>query len=44
MCVSRAILPYLGTSLNAEARALKLVLLLPFVRLLFESAKERPAR
>ena len=38
------ILPYLGTSLSAEAGALKLLLFLPFVWLLFESTKKRPKK
>ena len=38
------ILPYLGTSLSAEAGVLKLLLLLPFVWLLFESTKKRPKK
>jgi hypothetical protein len=33
------VLDYLGTSLDAEAPALKILLLLPFVWLLFESKK-----
>ena len=42
--VYNLILPYLGTSLSAEAGALKLLLLLPFVWLLFESTKKRPKK
>jgi hypothetical protein len=42
--VCSLILPYLGTPLSAEAGALKLLLLLPFVWLLFESAKKRPKK
>jgi hypothetical protein len=42
--VDSLILPYLGTSLSAEAGALKLLLLLPFVWLLFESTKKRPKK
>jgi hypothetical protein len=38
------ILVFLGTSLSAEAGTLKLLLLLPFVWLLFESAKKRPKK
>jgi hypothetical protein len=38
------VLPYLGTSLSAEAGTLKLLLLLPFMWLLFESTKKRPER
>ena len=38
------ILPYLGTPLGAEAGILKLLLLLPFVWLLFESTKQRPKK
>ena len=34
------IFSYLGTSLNEEAPTLKLLLLLPFVWLLFESTKK----
>ena len=37
-------LAFLGTSLSAEAGILKLLLLLPFVWLLFESAKKRPKK
>jgi hypothetical protein len=36
-------LSYLGTSLSAEAPALKLLALLPFAWLLFETRKTRPA-
>jgi hypothetical protein len=38
------ILPYLGTSLSAEAGTLKLLLLLPSVWLLFESTKRPPEK
>jgi hypothetical protein len=38
------ILTYFGTSLNAEAGTLKLLLLLPFVWLLFESTKKQPKK
>jgi hypothetical protein len=38
------VLAFLGTSLSAEAGTLKLLLLLPFVLLLFESAKKRPRK
>ena len=38
------ILPYLGSSSSAEAGTLKLLLLLPFVWLLFESTKNQPER
>ncbi len=35
---------YLGTSLSAEAGTLKLLLLVPFVWLLFESTKRQPKK
>jgi uncharacterized membrane protein len=35
---------YLGTSLSAEAGTLKLLFLLPFVWLLFESTKKLPKK
>jgi len=38
------ILTFLGTSLNEEAGTLKLLLLLPFVWLLFESTKKQPKK
>jgi len=38
------ILTFLGTSLNEEAGILKLLLLLPFVWLLFESTKKQPKK
>ena len=38
------ILPYLGTSLSTEVGILKLLLLLPFVWLLFESTKKLPTK
>jgi hypothetical protein len=38
------ILAFLGTSISAEAGTLRLLLLLPFVWLLFESAKKRPKK
>ncbi len=38
------ILAFLGTTLSTEAGTLKLLLLLPFVWLLFESTKERPKK
>jgi hypothetical protein len=38
------ILTFLGTSLNEEAGTLKLLLLLPFVWLLFESTQKQPKK